>query len=102
MESGLLNLCGVSFWYDGDEMKKENFPYEAIAVIAKVLEENSSKYKPSSWRELPITNHVLHAFQHLEVVHFKEQNKTGEDHLAHALCRLAMAIAVRENENVKV
>lgn len=76
-------------------MKKENFPYEAITIIAKVLEENSGKYPPGHWRTIPDTVHILHAFDHLETVHFRLVDKTNEDHLAHALCRLAMAVAMR-------
>lgn len=78
---------------------RENFPWEAIAVIAKVLEENSEKYGPADWRKIYIHEHLEHANAHLDEVTTIGNNYAKwhtEDHLAHALCRLAMAVALRE------
>lgn len=75
-------------------MVRENFPWEAVAVIAKVLEDNSDKHFPSKWRGINREYHVDHALAHIEA--FLADDIT-EDHLAHALTRLCFAVAQRES-----
>lgn len=73
--------------------QRENFPFEAIHVIAKVLEDNSDKYGPGDWRRIDIREHIAHAIEH---VWQHQLGDISENHLDHALCRLAMVVALRE------
>jgi hypothetical protein len=80
---------------------KENFPYEAFAVIGKVLEANAHKHPQARWRKIEEEEHVNHAWLHLQR-YLGEISEgwpvTIEDHLAHAFVRLALAVAVRESK----
>ena len=74
---------------------KDNWPAEAIAVIRRVLDENAEKYEPGNWRTITMEEHIKHAEKRL--VKFDWINYGNpEDNLAHALTRLALAVAVRE------
>ena len=77
-----------------------NYPLEAIAIIHNVLQVGSKKHKPGAWREESVRHHVGKAHKHLVeyLFHFEEENYDGEDTLAHALTRLAMAVAVRSQD----
>lgn len=48
---------------------------------------------PTSWRDISIKEHLNHAIEHANAAFFGEEG--GEDHLSHAICRLAMAKALR-------
>jgi hypothetical protein len=76
---------------------KSNFPYEAFAVIGQVLDDNEEKHgNHAKWRRISVNVHVSHAYQHLEqYLRTFSGHPATEDHLAHALTRLAMAICVR-------
>ena len=78
---------------------QSNFPYEAIAVIGQVLDANEGKHgNHGAWRRMSVTQHVSHAFQNLEqYLRTFSGHPADEDHLAHALTRLAMAVCVRED-----
>lgn len=74
-----------------------NTPWEAIQVINDVLELGSQKHQPGAWRKLSAKDHAWKAFGHLHQFLFGIiTNSDGEDTLAHALTRLAMAVSVRE------
>ena len=80
-------------------MKKRNFPHEAIAVMDEVLQYGSSKYSAGYWRTLPMAQHIDKAMGHLKDYLYGIER--GEDHLACALTRLAMALSIREQEKKK-
>ncbi len=67
----------------------------AIHAVAKVLHEGVTVhgYEENNWRKIPERDHLNHAVAHI----FRHwEGGSGEDNLAHALCRLHMAIGVRE------
>lgn len=71
-----------------------NFPLEAVQIIQGVLNIGAAKgYKPGGWRREPLNHHLDKAFSHL--MRYINGVVSDEDHLEHALCRLAMAVAVR-------
>lgn len=79
-------------------MAKSNFPYEAIAVIGRILDDNEAKHgNNAKWRSIPWQDHVIHATNHL----YRQEHELQpeEDHLAHALTSLAMAVCVRMAED---
>lgn len=76
-------------------------PPLAAHVLAKVFGYGSLKHDEGSWREYSIKRHLIKCQSHL--LEFDENCRVGlplckhrEDHLANALCRLYMAIEVRE------
>jgi len=74
----------------------KNFPHEAIAVIDEVLNYGKDKGHPHcSWRSESIEHHVNKASGHIKDYLYGVER--GEDHLACALTRLAMAVAMRES-----
>jgi len=80
-------------------MTNPNFPHEAITAIDEVLQIGSQKHPPGSWRKESVDHHAAKAMGHLkDFVYGIHTNSDGEDTLAHALCRLAMAVSVREQK----
>lgn len=76
-----------------------NFPDRGVAEINKVLEIGRQKgYAPASWRKEHWAHHLGKTIGHLgKLVANLLQGGIGitdEDHWAHALCRLAMALEV--------
>jgi hypothetical protein len=81
-------------------MKQSNFPHEAIGVIDDILQYGKSKgHLVGSWRCETMLHHVQKAQGHIK--DFLYGIDRGEDHLACALTRMAMAIAVRETGESK-
>lgn len=74
-------------------MKKANFPHEAIAAIDDILQYGRTKHAEGSWRSESVKHHVEKAKGHIQ--DWLYQVGRGEDHLACALTRMAMAVAVR-------
>jgi len=59
----------------------------ALAALERVLAEGEARHR-DSWRRQTVQEHVQHALRHL---HAYEAGDVGDDHLAHALTRCAMA-----------
>lgn len=74
-------------------MKKANFPHEAIAVIDDILQYGRTKHEEGSWRSESVKHHVEKAKGH--ITDWLYEVDRGEDNLACALTRMAMALAVR-------
>lgn len=69
-------------------------PAEALASLARVLYEGGKAHQDpdgSNWRKIPVEGHLNHALFHINAW---QRGVVGEDHLAHAMCRLVMAYAV--------
>lgn len=66
-------------------------PAEALLRLNDVVGVGAQRYAANNWRRIPYEEHISHALEHL----FLLMNGTadGEDHLGHALCRLAFAVA---------
>jgi hypothetical protein len=91
------NLHGLNLKGEPQMQHKENFPYEALAIIGKVLEANSHKHPQARWRKIPEEEHIAHAGDHIDNCRCIGEPYTDED-LDHAFTRLAMAIAIRESK----
>lgn len=69
-------------------------PADALASLARVLYEGGKAHQDpdgSNWRKLPVETHLNHAVWHINAW---QRGVVGEDHLAHAMCRLVMAYTV--------
>ena len=76
-----------------------NFPIEAIGIIDDVLEVGREKgYMRGGWRAMCTEAHLHKAISHLSKYYDEDVDQSDEDHLAHALTRLAMAVSVREQK----
>ncbi len=74
-----------------------NFPNEAMDGIQRILDVGARQgYLPGSWRKESALWHLGKAIHHIGRF---IGGYTDEDHLAHALCRLAMAYEVLRNGN---
>lgn len=86
-----------------DGVKDIDYPHEAEAAIRDILAYGKSKgYPVGGWRLEPAMHHLGKAIGHLgKFLCCKFAgwlNKEDEDHIACALCRLAMCLAVlRQN-----
>jgi len=78
------------------EGRYDLIPPEALRTIAAVMEEGvRNGREDGNWRMIPCHIHINHALSHLVAVMMGEVN---EDHLGHALTRLAFAVAVRKEK----
>ncbi len=66
---------------------------KALTAIETVLAEGERTHAPGAWLENAPENHARRAARHLAQL---EAGDRSEDHLTHALCRLALAVEVRE------
>ena len=87
---------------------KDNFPVEALIAIRKVLETGKRQgYKTGEWRNEPALHHLGKAIHHfgralslgINPGGAKDGDMTAYNHLAHGLCRAAMAVAVTVEKN---
>ncbi len=76
-------------------MTTVNDLYPALARVARVLRANDGRHG-RSWRHQSITEHLEHAVARLAAWRAGDQN---EDHLGHALCRLAFAATLDEEQS---
>lgn len=71
-------------------------PSEAVLAAGRVLAFGLEKHPDELWKTLSVAEHCAAALRHI----YEHQNgpdpETSESHLAHALCRIAFAIA-RDN-----
>ncbi len=66
---------------------------QALWVLARTLAAGRSTHRAGAWRLKPIQKHLQHARKHLDLL---ASGSAGEDHLAHAACRLLMALELRD------
>lgn len=64
-------------------------PARAVLDVAAVLSVGAEKYGPDNWRQITVNEHVNHALAHLFA---RQAGDDADDHLAHAACRLLMAL----------
>lgn len=64
-------------------------PMQGLASVAKVMKAGEEKGRSRDWEDLSVETHINHAMSHL-VAYLGGMD--GEDHLAHAGCRVLMAI----------
>lgn len=64
----------------------------ALLELARVHAQGDTKYGRDNWRGIAERDHINHALIHLYAY---LAGDTQDDHLAHALCRTEMALAIR-------
>ncbi|MBU4567010.1 MAG: hypothetical protein KKE29_20025 [Proteobacteria bacterium] len=64
-------------------------PPEALFALANVFGEGAKKYERDNWHNIPAEDCINHALGHL--VGYLAGDRS-DDHLGHAICRIAMAI----------
>jgi len=75
------------------DLCKINPTYTKLAQIAyntvlQTMKEGEQTHSPDEWQDVSIGDHIGHAFDHIEK--YSLGISTPEDHIAHALTRLAM------------
>lgn len=70
-------------------------PAKAITRLAETLTGGARKYGWNNWRRIPVEEQLDHVMQHL--IAYLDGDKS-DDHLAHALCRIAFAVEMESNE----
>ena len=66
---------------------------QALGVLARTLAAGRRTHRAGAWRLKAVQKHLQHARKHLDLL---ASVSAGEDHLAHAACRLLMALELRE------
>lgn len=66
---------------------------QAFDTLARTLTAGRCTHRAGAWRSKPVQKHLRHARKHLNLL---ASGSEGEDHLAHAACRLLMALELRE------
>lgn len=64
-------------------------PPKAMFAFARDMEVGSHRYAKDNWKKIDIDEHLNHAMQHIFA--YLAQDKQ-DNHLGHALCRLAFAV----------
>ena len=77
---------------------KQLWPYRVVNVIQAVMEEGEAKGKAGKGWDESIAVHIGHAKDHMA---WYAEGNTAEDHLAHALTQLMMAVAIDRGYGVK-
>ncbi len=66
---------------------------QAFCILARTLASGRRSHRAGAWRSKPVQKHLQQARKHLDLL---ASGVGGEDHLAHAACRLLMALELRE------
>ena len=66
---------------------------QALCALARTLTAGRHTHRAGAWRLKPVQKHLQHARKHLDLL---ASGAGAEDHLAHAACRLLMALELRE------
>lgn len=74
-------------------------PMQAVLELGKVLKHGADKYGIDNWRQISSQEHLNHALVHV-VAHLAGDRQEGtHGHLAHLLCRVAMALEMHIAEH---
>lgn len=85
--------------HGGAQSQLEGAPYlipaEALLRLSEVVSLGAKRYAQNNWRRIPFEDHISHALEHIFLL---MNGDTNDDHLGHALCRLAFAVATEPPE----
>ena len=70
-------------------------PAEALLRLSHVCAEGAGRYAENNWRRISFEDHLSHALEH---VFLYMNGDRSEDHVGHALTRLAFAAAMEPSE----
>lgn len=73
-------------------------PPFAVIAIAKVMYEGLSNHEKDGWKKVPKEKHLNNALAHLL---FYMAGDRQDDHLEHALCRIAFLVNIKKEEEKK-
>jgi hypothetical protein len=76
-------------WMNPEPYRFDLVPPTILMEMATVMGRGTRDHSPDGWRKIGVPTHVGRAMGHL--VRWMRQ-EVGEDHLAHAACRLAFAL----------
>jgi hypothetical protein len=94
-QSALSVFKGNATQRSGRKSRPDLLPSEAVLAAGRVLAFGLEKHPDELWKTLSVEDHVAACTRHLFTYlgGEKQDNESSESHLAHALCRLAFAIA---------
>jgi Domain of unknown function (DUF5664) len=78
------------------EGRYDLIPGEALVRLANVVGLGARKYAVNNWRAIEYEAHLNHALMHLVAL---MNGDRSDDHLGHALCRLAFAVATEDPDH---
>ena len=71
-------------------------PPLAIIEMARVMYEGIRRHERDGWKKVPEEKHLNNALAHIV---FHMAGDTQDDHLEHALCRLAFLVHIRKERS---
>jgi len=85
---------------NGGQQTKTGYRFDllhpgAMFELASVMREGAEKYPIGNWERINVNDHLNHAMGHMMA--YLDGDAT-DSHLAHAFCRLMMALGVHLNE----
>jgi hypothetical protein len=88
----LIALCVGFATMKNLDLLSKHIPL-AVETIRDVIKHGEDNHRLFSWVGLGVAGNMAHFSKHMEL---HARGDTTEDHLAHASCRLLMAIELRE------
>lgn len=85
--------------HDKGKPKILQVPVEAIQAISEVMDYGSQKYGANTWQQVEIERYLQAGARHLYATQKDigaKDEESGKEHLKHALCNLAYAVALYE------
>lgn len=84
--------------FDGDKVRYDLVPVEALNEVAVILTQGARKYKPNNWRECQDPDrYIAAAMRHFELYragHWADE-ESGRPHLAHVICNLMFLLVLK-------
>ena len=95
---------GVKF--DGEKLRYDLIPWQALEEAAKVLTHGAKKYAPGNWKKVPDAKNRYYAalMRHLQEVRKGNliDDDSGYSHLAHVLCNAMFLVYLYDEAPVEL
>lgn len=85
--------------HDKGKPKLLQVPVEAIQAISEIMDYGSNKYGANTWQGVEIERYINAGLRHIYASQKDigaKDKESGKEHLKHALCNLAYAVALYE------